>query len=121
MDPARVVLLPQGGAVEHGVDLDGAPQLILHNEGIFLIGVGAPDVHVIHVIGHLVEPPQDIPGLVAVEAVIDDIPVMDHVEGIVHGDEFGPVQRFQLFFHIPYSPISDVIRAFCYTIYYYNA
>ena len=100
VDPARVVLFPQSGAVEHGIDFDGAAQVVVHNEWIFLVGVGAPDVHVVDMVGHLVKPPQDVPGLIAVKAVIDDIPVVDHVQGVVHGDEFGPVQRFQFFFHI---------------------
>ena len=100
VNPARVVLFPQGGTVEHRIDLNGTAQLVLHNEGILFIRVGAPDVHVVHMIRHLMEPPKDVPGLVAVETVVYNIPIMDHAQGIVHSDEFGPVQGFQLFFHI---------------------
>ena len=74
--------------VEYAVDLDFAADGIIGNKLVLLVRVGAPDVHMVHPVGNGVELAQQVPGFVAVEAVVYNVAVLDHVQGLLDGDEF---------------------------------
>ena len=97
--PAGGVDLAHGRPVEHGIDLDPLADGAVHQERILLVGIGAPDIHMFHVVQYPVELPEDVSGLVAVETMIYRIPVMDHVQCVVNGNEFRTIEGLLFLCH----------------------